>query len=193
MGGFSWQNVKEIPSKLVETFFSEDDLWYLIVYPQTHASGNPPVRSRFPFWPVNRKDFTRGDHGTLDFEETARGDGKISRYFMGFTGVLYWEDVLLVFFPSKMELNRGFEEVNCCSQPGLQKALEFVRARQLYANFHPTALKDGMGKMRKLIFFWCASSQGWSLNAKRCQVERHWWNFVQGFIPSLLVKDFVQQ
>ena len=94
--------------------------------------------------------------------------------FMGFTGFyVFWEDVLLVFFPSKMQLNRGFEEVNW-RQPGLQKALEFVRARQLCANFHPTALKDGMGKMRKLMIFLVCIFQGWSVNAKRCQVERHW-------------------
>jgi len=60
-----------------------------------------------------------------------------------------------------MELNRGFEEVTCPSQPGLQKALEFVRARQLYVNFHPTALKDGMtGKTEKTDIFLVCIFQG---------------------------------
>ena len=75
--------------------FSEDDLWYLIVYPQTHASGNTPVRSRSPFWLVNRKDFTWGDHATLDFEETGKNLPTFYGLFPGFT---YFGRMFCLFF-----------------------------------------------------------------------------------------------
>ncbi len=75
----------------------------MIVCPQTHASGNTPVRSRSPFWLVNRNDFTWGDHATLDFEETARGCREKSPDILwvvpGF--YIFWEDVLFVFFKQR--------------------------------------------------------------------------------------------
>lgn len=171
--------------------FSEDDLWYLIVYPQAHASGNTPVRSRFPFWPVNRKDVTRGDHGTLDLEETARGDGKISRYFMGFTGFYIGRMFSWFFFRARWSWTEGLKRwLVRASQDCRRLWSLWGRASCTSTSIQQHWRMGWLGKLRKLIFFWCASSKGevWMLkDAKLRDTDEILFkvSYIPGFCPTV--------
>ena len=150
------------PFQTIWNIFSEDDLWYLIVYPQTHASGNTPVRSRSPFWLVNRNDFTWGDHA-LDFEETARGREKSPDILWVVPGFYIFWDVL---FAVESWVPRDRDE------------LLVIRTAEAFgvcegASCTPTSIQQP----------W---RMGWVKVWMRKNAElRHWWNSVQGFLyPS---------
>lgn len=192
MAGFLWQNVKEIPSKLVETFFQKMtyDIWLFThkrMLLETHQCVNVFHSDRW----IERISL----EVTMVPSILRKVPGETER-----SPDILW--VLQGFYIGRM-FCCFFFQARCSWTEGLKRWLVGARTaegfgvcegapavRQLPSN----SLEGWDGKNEKTaIFFGSHLPKGEVWMIKRCQVERHWWNFVQGFIPSLLVQDFVRQ